>query len=233
MGLLPLNLPIFQDIAGKIKQFCPESIVIAATNPVCPLNYGIYLSTGFDRKRIIGYSYNDSIRFRMFTARALGLKSSRVEATVVGEHGGSQVLLFSSVRVNGKPFRVNNDIKREVQGLADNTLSVIEAQRKLTGRTQSWTTSMGLTAICRAIGKNSHKMIPCSLVLNGEYGYRGVSISVPAVISRRGVEEIQEWELEPEERDLLDLSVKTLRPAMDYVEEFLGVEVKEKERNRN
>jgi malate dehydrogenase len=227
MGLLPLNLPVFQDIAGKIKQFCPESVIITATNPVCPLNYAMYLATGFERQKVIGYTANDSIRFRLFLARALGIKSSQVEATVIGEHGGSQVLLFSSVRVNGKPFPVNDDIRQEVRGKADNTLKVIEAQRLKTGRTQGWTTSMGLTEICRAISKNTLRLIPCSLVLDGEYGYRGVSISVPAVIRREGVQEIQEWELEPEERNLLEVSVNTLRPAMNYVEEFMGVKIKE------
>jgi malate dehydrogenase len=151
-----------------------------------------------------------------------------VEATVIGEHGGSQVLLFSSVRVNGRPFRLNNDIKQEIQELADNTLNMIEGQRKKTGRTQAWTTSMGLTAICRAIARNSRQMIPCSLVLGGEYGYHGVSISVPCVIGREGVVEIQEWKLEPAETDLLERSVNTLQPAMKYVEEFLAVGIKEK-----
>ena len=230
MGLLPLNLPVFQDIAGKIKQFCPDAVVITATNPVCPLNYAMCLATGFERKRVLGYTYNDSMRFRLFLSRALGLKSSQVEATVIGEHGGSQVLLFSSVRVKGKPFQVNEDIKQEVQAEADNTLSVIEAQRLKTGRTQAWTSSVGLSEICRAIVKNALRVIPCSLVLDGEYGYRGVSISVPAVIGREGAREIQEWELSSEERHLLEVSVNTLRPAMNYVEQFLGVEIKEKSR---
>jgi malate dehydrogenase len=221
MEVLPQNLPLIHGIAQNVKQFCPESIVITATNPVCPLNYAMYLSSHLDRKKLIGYSANDSIRFRMFLSQALGVKSSQVEGTVIGEHGNSQVMLFSSVKVNGKRFAVNDQIKQKIRQQAAMLPALLEDLRMKSGRTASWTASMGLTALCHAIKEDTGEMIPCSLVLDGEYGCHQLGMTVPAIIGMDGVQQIQEWELSPDEREALNRSINILKPAMRYVEEFL------------
>lgn len=222
MEVLPQNLPIVRDICANIKAYCPDAVVIIATNPVCPLNYALYLCSGLDRKKLIGYSANDSIRFRELMAQALGVKTSWVEATVIGEHGNSQVLLFSSVRVDGKPVKVTEDIKQKVRKEVADIPARLEELRIATGRTAAWTTAVGLTAVCRAIIKDTGAMIPCSVVLDGEYGCRNMSMTVPAVLGKDGVREILEWELPPDEREGLENSINTLAPAMRYAEEFLG-----------
>lgn len=223
MDVLPRNVPILKDICQKIEQFCPEAVVITATNPVCPLNYAMYLCSDLDRRKLIGYSNNDSIRFRMRLAQALGVKSSQVEGSVIGEHGNSQVLLFSSVRVNGKPVFVSEDIKRKIRQQVPDGQQVLEELRTKTGRTAAWTTAVGLTAVSRAIVENTRAMIPCSVVLDGEYGCHKLSMSVPTILGNGGVQEILEWELAPDEQEELKHSIDILRPAMHYVEEFLGV----------
>jgi malate dehydrogenase len=219
--VLPQNLPIIQGFAKNIKLYCPDAFVITATNPVCPLNYAMFLCTGLDRHRLLGYSANDSIRFRMFLAEALGIKSPRLEATVVGEHGNSQVLLFSSVKVDGKPYAVDADLRRKIQKQIDGLPGIMEPQRMKTGRTAAWTTSMGLAAVCRAIATDSHELIPCSVVLDGEYHCRNMGMSVPAVLGRKGVLEIQEWKLTQDEQRALNNSVNTLAPSMRFVEDYL------------
>ena len=80
---------------------------------------------------------------------------------------------------------------------------------------------MGLAAVCRAIVNDAGDMIPCSLVLDGEYGYRKLSMAVPVVLGREGVREIQEWELAHDEQEELEKSAGILAPAMHYVEDFL------------
>ncbi len=221
LEVLKPNLPIMKSFAGQIRKLCPGAVVITATNPVCPLNYGMFLLTGFNRRKLIGYSYNDSLRFRMFTAQALGIPSSRVDATVMGEHGNSQVLIFSSIKIDGKPYKVNNEIKEEVRRQIANLPPVMEGLRIKTGRTSAWTTSMGLTRICRAVSQDTREMIPCSVVLEGEYGYRKMGMSVPAIIGKDGVVEIQQWILDPDEREGLKRSADTLAPAMRFAEEFV------------
>jgi malate dehydrogenase len=98
---------------------------------------------------------------------------------------------------------------------------LLEELREKTGRTAAWTTAVGLAAVCRAIGKNTGEMIPCSLTLDGEYGCHNLSMSVPVVLGKGGVREILEWEIAPDERELLNQSIEVLKPAMKYVEELL------------
>lgn len=223
LEVLPQNLPIIRDIAQNIKKYCPDAIVITVTNPVCPLNYAVYLATHQDRRKVIGYTDNDSIRFRMRLAQALGVKSSQVEGTVIGEHGATQVLLFSSVRVNGKPVTVSEDIKQQIRQQVPIGQKFLEEMRIKTGRTAAWTTAVGLVAVCRAIVENTGEMIPCSVVLDGEYGCHKMSISAPTVLGSEGVRKILEWPLSPDEHRELNNSVSTLQPYMRKVEEFLGL----------
>ncbi len=219
--VLPHNLPIIQGIAEKIKQFSPEAVVITATISVGAMNYAMYLCSTLDRKKLIGYTVNDSIRFRMMVAQALGVKSSQVEGTVIGEHGDSQVLLFSSIRVNGKPVSVSEEVKRDIRQQVPNLMRSHQALK--TGLTSGWTSAVGLASMVRAIGKNTGEMIPCSVVLDGEYGCHGLSMTVPAILGRGGVHEILEWELASDERELLEHSINVLKADMRYIEETLGI----------
>jgi malate dehydrogenase len=219
--VLPQNLPLVVEMADRIRQCCPETVVITATNPVCPLDYAMQRRTGFDRKKVLGYSANDSIRFRMFVAQALGVASSRVNGTVIGEHGDSQVLLFSSVRVDGEPVSISTDVKEWVRRQVAGVPKILEEQRVKTGRTATWTTSMGIADMCRAIANDTGYVIPCSMPLEGEYGYHGMGMSVPVVLGSGGVREVLELDLEPDESEELEHSVEAIRPMVAYVDEYL------------
>ena len=186
--LLEDNLPIIRETAELLKRYCPDAVVITATNPVDPLNYALYRTTGMDRKQLIGYTLNDSIRLRMLTAGALGVDSIEVEGTVIGEHGEHQVLLFSSVRVKGEPVLLSEDAKAQIRAEIPKILHAYESLG--TGRTSGWTSAVGLADMVRAIVEDSGQIFPCSVILAGEYGQEEISISVPVRLGRGGVKEI-------------------------------------------
>jgi malate/lactate dehydrogenase len=220
MEMLPKNIPLIKDIALKIQQYCPNAFVITATNPVGPLNYATHLVSKLDRRQLIGYSINDSFRFREMVARELGVKVSQVDGTVIGEHGSTQVLLFSSVRVDGKPVDVNEETKQRLRQHVPNILKGYEELKA--GRTAGWTCAIGLAAFVRAVAQDTGEMLPCSVVVDGEYGYRGLSMSVPAIIGKEGVRKILEWELATDEQEGLKVSTDTLKAAVKIVEECLA-----------
>ncbi len=221
LEVLPPNVTVMKGICDDINRYCPEAVVITVTNPVCPLNYALYLCSGLDRRRLIGYAYNDTIRFRQRVAEALGVPDSRVEGVVIGEHGDSQVYLFSSVRVDGQPVTFSEAVKRKIRRQVPTGQALLGKLLAKTGRTAAWTTAVGLADVCRAIVGDSGAMIPCSLVLDGEYGLSNLSMAVPAVLGREGVREIIELPLAPDEAKLLKKSVAILEPAMRYVEDYL------------
>jgi malate dehydrogenase len=215
--LLPANLLIVKDNADMIFKYCPDAIVIMETNPVDPLNYAMYLlSPNKNRKKYIGYSTNDSIRFRMNSANILGVKSSQVHGIVMGEHGNSQVMLFSTLRVDGKPVIVDEDFKKK---LYDELPLIIQRYEVLKPkRTAGWTSAVGTTAIVNAIKNNTRE---CQSVLFGEYGMKNTSMTVPCVIGKNGIEDIKIIELAADEKEGLKRTYATLDPFMRQVEDFV------------
>ncbi len=125
--LLPDNLEIIKVWAQAVNQFCPQAVVISATNPAEVLNYAWYLlSSTKERNRFIGYSLNDTIRFRIAISQVLGVAPSKIDALVFGEHGGSMVSIFSSVKLDGvEPYPE----KAEVEITSDEYQLVLVVKR--------------------------------------------------------------------------------------------------------
>lgn len=219
--LLPGNLPLIKEVAGKINRFCPDAVVITATNPVDPLNYAMYLmSESRDRRKFIGYSLNDTLRFRSMSARALGVKTSRISGYVIGEHDTSQVALFSTLLLDGKPVIVDDNLRESIKEQSSETFRILESIEPK--RTTGWTSARGLTSIIEGISGYFNKVLPCSAVLEGEYGCRNLSISVPVILGREGIRGIQELEITREETEKLKKSINTVIPHMRYVEEYVS-----------
>jgi malate dehydrogenase len=220
--LLPGNLPVVQENIQKINQYCPDATIITATNPVDPLNYATYLlSAKKDRRKIIGYSLNDTFRFRSISAELLGVRPSRVQGMVLGEHDESQVPVFSSLQQDHRPVTVDEAFKSKVREKAARVLQDLESLRPK--RATGWTSAVGIVAIIRSIINDVGEVIPCNSVLQGEYGFSNLSMTVPCVLCKEGIERIQEIPLNDEEKAGLQLSAQTLRPYMQYVEERLGL----------
>ena len=220
MEMLQVNIPLVREIALQVKRYCPAAVVITATNPVDPLNYATWRVGGFDPRRIIGYTINDSLRFRELVARAKGVRVSQVEATVIGEHGSSQVLLFSSVRIDGRTVPFTDDEKQNIRTEIPNILKRYEELK--TGRTAGWTTAIGMASMARAILGNTGGIFPCSVMVDGEYGQKDLSLSVPVSLGKDGVQTILEWNLAPDEQDGLRRCVSVLKNAARIVDESLA-----------
>jgi malate dehydrogenase len=219
VDMLSANIPFIKEISQKIRTFCPDSIVITATNPVGPLNYATYLAGRFDRRQVIGYSLNDTFRFRELVAHAFGVRVDQVEGCVIGEHGPTQVLLFSSILIDGSPVLIRDDIKENIRTQAPDIIRQFQALK--VNRTAGWTCAVGLESFVRAIVTDSGDMLPCSLVLNGEYQQKGLSMTVPARIGRQGVQEIIELKMDPDEEEGLKISTAKLENEMRIVEDLI------------
>lgn len=220
MEMLSKNIPLARDTAQAIRQRCPEAVVITATNPVDPLNYAIWRAGGLDRHQVLGYSLNDSLRFRELVARSRQVKVSSVEGTVVGEHGNSQVMLFSSVRIEGRAATFSESEKSAIRSEVPNILRRYEELKS--GRTSGWTCAVGVAALLRAIREDSGEVFPCSVVLEGEYGQRGLGMSVPVVLGRRGARKVLEWDLAADEQAELARSAAVMASAARLVDGTIG-----------
>jgi malate dehydrogenase len=214
------NIPIIKNISASIENYCPGAVVITATNPVDFLNYAVYLSTSLDRNRLIGFNLNDSTRFRMVLADALNISPTRVEGLVMGEHPGYPLLIFSSVKVDGQPHILSEDLKQTVREKLENYLSSFEALKA--GRSAGWTTASGIGAVVGAIVEDSGELLGCSAVLDGEYGYKGMSLGIPAIIGEGGIRQIEEWKLADNERTELDTIARAVKANSELVRRLIG-----------
>jgi malate dehydrogenase len=199
----------------------PWAVVVTVTNPADSLNYASFLlSGGKERRRFIGYSLNDTIRFKIALAGALHVAPSRLEAAVIGEHGGSMVPLFSSVRLDGKPIELDEATRTRVLERTNDYLP--HMLRLNVPRTSGWLTGVGVARIVNAVLNDTGEVFPCCAVRDGEYGCRGTSLGVPVVLGEGGIQKIIEYPLTAEERGLLDGSAKTVEKSIDYIRGRIG-----------
>jgi len=217
--MLIKNTRLVRDTALQLQKYCPEAVVVTAVNPVDALNYAIWLTGGFERRQLVGYSLNDTLRLREFAARAKGVAVSRVQGLAIGEHGFTQVPLFSSVRIDGEPVSFS---EQEKQGIRDAYHAFFERLEGLkAGRTTGWTCAVGLAALTRAVAEDTGETLAGSAILEGEYGQRGISMGVPIKLGRTGIQEILEWDLAPDEQAALERSAEQLKVNARIVEETL------------
>jgi malate dehydrogenase len=220
MEMLPKNVGIMKGIAENIKKYAPNAKIITATNPADPMNYATYLAGGFDRSQVIGYTINDTYRYREFLAKAFNVTVNQIDGLVIGEHGSTQVLLFTTAKVDGKPVTVSEQVQKDIYAGVPLILKRFEELKA--GRTAGWTCAIGMAEYVRAIIGNQGVVLPASTILMGEYGLKDISMSVPAVIGAKGIQEVKELELSADEKLRLQKTVDTLTPAMRKVEDLLS-----------
>ncbi len=221
LEMLRANLSLMRDIVRKMETCCPEAIVITATNPVDSVNLGMFLmSTKLSRTKLLGYDLNDSLRFQQAVAMELGKKSTEVEALALGEHVETLAFIFSSVRVNRQPVILSDEAKER---LKTEVPKMLKSYTELgINRTAGWTSASGITRMVESIATDSRKVFPCSAVLEGEYGYKGISMGVPVALGKHGISRVIELNLSQGEKKDLDQSARSLETKARLVREFVN-----------
>jgi len=192
------NAPIMEDIQSSLAEHNDEFITVTTSNPVDLLNRHLYESGDRPREHVIGFAGRlDSARFRYVLSERFDVPVRNVDATILGEHGDSQVPVFSKVRVDGQDLEFSEDEQEEIlSDLQQSAMNVIERK----GATE-WGPARGVAHTVEAILNDTGEVLPSSVPLDGEFGHSGVGFGVPAKLGSDGVEEIVEWELSEFERE--------------------------------
>jgi malate dehydrogenase len=218
--LLLTNAKIMKSCALEVKKNTPDSIVIVMTNPLDIMTYLTYKTTGFPRERVIGQSGAlDSSRFATFLAKELGVSVLDMNTLVLGSHGDTMIPLVRYATVSGVP--VSELLPKEKIN------AIVERTRKAGGEIVSYlktgsayyTPATCVLQIVDPIIKDRKKIIPCSMYLKGEYGLSDVNVGVPIKLGEKGMEEIIEIKLLPEERELLKKSADVVRKNVGILRE--------------
>ncbi|MEM2785063.1 MAG: malate dehydrogenase [Candidatus Nitrosotenuis sp.] len=213
MDLLKINAGIVKDVVENIKRHAKDSIIVPVTNPLDPMVHITYKTSGFDRSRIVGMgNLLDLSRFIQFIHEATGHSRDSIRALVIGEHGENMLPLPRFSTVCGIPLSTVLP-KEKLDQIVTDTRQVAAKVIDLKGATVH-APGNAISTIVGAILKDQKKVIPVATPLDGEYGHSDVSIGVPAVIGRNGVEKIIQIDLNQQEKDWFDKGVQSVKSAL-------------------
>ena len=217
MDLLKINSSIVKSVVENIKKYADNSMIIPVTNPLDPMAYITYKTSGFDRNRVFGMGgMLDLSRFRQFIHEATGHSRDSIRALVIGEHGENMLPLPRFSSVSGIPLSSFLP-KEKLDELVQNTKQVAAKVIELKGATVH-APGNAISAIIESVVKDRKQVIPVATYLNGEYGHSDVTIGVPAIIGRNGVEKIIELDLNDDESKGFDKAVENVKSAISSIE---------------
>jgi malate dehydrogenase len=216
--LLNINHKIMQDVVGKVVKYSPNSILIIVSNPLDAMAQAAFKMSGFSRNRVIGMAgVLDSARFRAFIAMELKVSVENVTAFVLGGHGDTMVPLPRYSTVAGIPITELMDkatLDRLVQRTRDGGAEIVKYLK--TGSAY-YAPSAAVAEMVEAIIKDKKKILPCAAYLEGEYGIHGLFVGVPCKLGERGIEDVIEIKLTPEEKAALDKSAGAVKELVAVI----------------
>ncbi len=221
LDLLRRNAHIMGQIADEIAARKSPAVIVVVTNPVDLLTYAALKRTGWPRNRVVGSgTVLDSARFRHLLSAHCGVDVRNVHAYILGEHGDSEVPVWSMTHLAGmsmddycpachKCGNWGQERIRIATEVRESAYHIIDAK----GST-CYAIGLALVRIVGAILRNEHSVLTVSTLLDGEYGLKDVCISVPCIVSQSGVERIIEGKLADGERRALHASASLLRERL-------------------
>jgi malate dehydrogenase len=219
--LLNVNFGIMKAVTEQVVKYSPNCIIVPVANPLDAMCQAVYRLSGFPRERVIGMAgVLDSARMRTFIAMEVNVSVENVHAFVLGGHGDTMVPLPRYSTIAGIPMpdypyfkqhpeRIEAICKRTADGGAEIT--------KLVGTSAWYAPGAAAAEMVECILKDKKKILPCSVFLQGEYGVRDLFVGVPAKLGARGVEEIIQIALTPDEDAALKKSSNAVKELVDVI----------------
>jgi len=216
--LVRTNADIVKQVSHQIKQHCPHAIVVVVSNPLDVMCWVTKQVTGFPRERVIGMAgVLDTARYRAFLAEALDVSVEDIQAMVLGGHGDTMVPLVSYTTVSGIPVSQLLD-RATLDKIVERTRNGgAEIVGYLKTGSAYYAPSAAVVQMVEAIVGDKKRILPCAVWLQGEYGLSGMYCGVPAKLGRKGLEQVLEVELTPQERAALQKSAEAVKQTMAAV----------------
>ena len=228
MDLMRTNAKIFHSIVSNIVLYNQSAILLIVTNPVDVLTYVARRVSGFPQNRVIGSgTVLDTARLKQLVGSHLGVDSRNVHSFIIGEHGDSELPVWSSANVSGVDLLHYCEScgrgydKTVLEGLfheaRDSAYGIIEAK----GATY-YAIAESVKRIVAAIVRDENTILPVSAPVDGHYGLEDVYMSLPCIINKNGIKQVLEIPLNEEEENRLHRSARTLQSAIREIEPRLS-----------
>ena len=217
MDLLKINASIVKGVVENIQKYAKDAMIIPVTNPLDPIAYLTYKVSGFQKNRVFGMGgMLDLSRFTQFIHESTGYSRNSIRGLVIGEHGENMLPLPRFSTVSGIPLPSILP-KEKIEEIVQSTRQVAAKVIELKGATVH-APGNAISTIVEAVLNDTKQVIPVATYLDGEYGYSDVSIGVPAVIGKNGVEKIIELDLDSNEKEWFKKGVESVKNAISNLE---------------
>jgi malate dehydrogenase len=220
--LIGINAGIVQSVAENILVHSPETIIVVVSNPMDTMTYLALKATGLPKHRIIGMGGAlDSSRFKTYLSLALQKPANDIQGMVIGGHGDTTMIpLTRLASYNGTPVTQFLDAAT-LQQVAADTMVGGATLTKLLGTSAWYAPGASVAYLVDSIVNDQKKMIPCSVLVEGEYGLTDLCIGVPCIIGAKGVEAIVDVQLNEKEQALLQESASKVRSMNEALDSLL------------
>ena len=217
MDLLKINASIVKGVVENIKKFAKDSMIIPVTNPLDPMAYITYKVSGFEKNRVFGMgNMLDLSRCVQFIHESTGYSRHSIRALVIGEHGENMLPLARYSTVSGIPL-TSLLSKQKMDEIVQGTRQIAAKVIELKGATVH-APGNAISAMVEAVLRDTKQVMPVATYLEGEYGHTNISIGVPAVIGKNGVEKIVELDLDSYEKEWFNKGVESVKTAISGIE---------------
>jgi malate dehydrogenase len=218
LDLMAKNAKIVKSIVKEVVKYAPDCKLMIVTNPVDVMTYIAYKESGFERNRVFGMgNILDTLRFRSYIALELGVSREDIRALVIGEHGDSMVPLVNYASVSGIPITALLT-KEQIEKIVSLTRTSGADVIKLKGAT-TYAPAVVIAIMTDAVLRGRNRVMSVSTYLQGEYGFSDVSIGVPCILGKNGIEKILELKLDFEAKEEFKKSVAVVKEAIEKMKE--------------
>ena len=217
--LVNVNYKIMQSVTEQVVRYSPDCIIVPVANPLDAMCQAVYRLSKFPRERVIGMAgVLDSARMRTFIAMETGVSVENIHAFVLGGHGDTMVPLPRYSTIAGIPLPDYPGLTKEIiDAISVRTANGGAEITKLVGTSAWYAPGSAAAEMVEIILKDKKKIVPCSVFLQGEYGIRDLFVGVPVKLGARGVEQIIEIKLTPEEDAALKKSAAAVKELTDII----------------
>jgi malate dehydrogenase len=210
--LIGINAGIVKSVSENLLKFSPNAIIIVVSNPMDTMTYLVNKSFNIPKNRIIGMGgILDSSRFKTYISKSSGYPQDQIEAMVIGGHGDTTMIPLTSLAKCNNELLTNILSEDEVSKISSDTMVGGATLTKLLGTSAWYAPGASVSYLVNAIVNDTKEVLPCSVLLEGEYDVKDLCIGVPVKIGKNGFEEVVQLDLNNKDLEMFQNSVSAVK----------------------
>ena len=210
--LIGINAGIVKSVSENLLKYSPNAILVIVSNPMDTMSYLVNKSFNVSKNRIIGMGgILDSSRFKTYISKSSGYPQDQIEAMVIGGHGDTTMIPLTSIAKCNNQLLTDILSEDKVKKIASDTMVGGATLTKLLGTSAWYAPGASVSYLVNAIVNDTKEVLPCSVLLEGEYDVQDICIGVPVKIGKNGFEEVVQLDLSNKELEMFQNSVSAVK----------------------